>query len=213
MLLAIGGIHVRNYSVTQGVPWQDHPRTYTCQEACATLFGGTNASWEGSTNLFRNTGTCFYSRYDEHGQTSCYAKSHNFHNCKQYNANCWSALVYDACDDSAYLNYCWPSFSSGLVSTFDMNRNSWLVARGRLQKPRAFCVAAHVHGKIVVAGGEVRHGNHSRASSSAEYFDGINWRPLPDMNVARSQAASVVLHGDLYVLGGLSNWSCVEGCV
>lgn len=49
-----------SFFVSAGPSWATSPPTYTCQQACALLFGGVYTNWAGSTSNTTLTRTCNY---------------------------------------------------------------------------------------------------------------------------------------------------------
>jgi hypothetical protein len=96
---------VGQYNVSAGPAWGTNPPTYTCQEACALLFGGVAASYQcstvaGSINRMANTSIW--------GIGGCAVVADTFKRNVNYNcgsANCaQSAYVADNCNPGT--NYC-----------------------------------------------------------------------------------------------------------
>jgi hypothetical protein len=101
-----GPVLVGQYNVSSGASWGTNPPTYTCQEACALLFGGVFGSYQcstvaGSINRLANTSIW--------GIGGCAIVADTFKKNTNYNcgaSNCaQSAYVSDNC--SPGLNYCW----------------------------------------------------------------------------------------------------------
>jgi len=88
-----------------------------------------------------------------------------------------------------------------------------------LPQPRAEGVAAAVLGKIYLIGGRVptvagaSHFNDHRDTAAVEVLDPAHgrWRRLPDAPTARNSAASAVIDGRIYVVGGRSAQKQADG--
>jgi cysteine-rich repeat protein len=99
---------VGSYEVDDGPNWTTNPPTYTCQEACAVIFGGTAADYSCSTSNSVVT-------HDNHttiwGISGCPIAAENFKINVNYNCgfnNCaQSAYTDDNCFGSSGTNYCW----------------------------------------------------------------------------------------------------------
>jgi hypothetical protein len=95
---------VGSYNVINGPYWGNNPVTYTCQEACALLFGGNANTYACSTasNSISHTGNT-----SVWGVGGCSVVAENFKKSVNYNcgsANCsQSAYVQDNC---SAVNYC-----------------------------------------------------------------------------------------------------------
>jgi hypothetical protein len=98
-----------SFVVDQGPPWSNNPPTYTCQEACALLFGGMPNQYSCSTV---NSGVDHLAYVDSWGATSpCLMnpvaenyKLNTNYNCGAVNCS-YSAYVND--HSCAATNYCW----------------------------------------------------------------------------------------------------------
>jgi hypothetical protein len=101
---------VGSYTLGQGQNWTNNPPTYTCQEACAVLFGGQAANYGCSTSNGGVTHTAWVDCWGDSGHCSGqsplaenYKKNTNY-NCGQLDCAC-SAFVSDNC--AAARNYCY----------------------------------------------------------------------------------------------------------
>ena len=92
---------------------------------------------------------------------------------------------------------------------FDPASNRWRDSEP-LPVPRAEGVTAAVDGKIYVVGGrvrataEARHFNEHSDTTRSEVFDPLSgkWSPIADAPTARNSAASAVIEGKIYAVGG-----------
>lgn len=90
-----------------------------------------------------------------------------------------------------------------------------------LPRPRAEGVAAAVLGKVYVIGGRVpafvgaSHFNDHQDTAAVEVLDPASgrWRRLPDAPTARNSAASAVIDGRIYVVGGRSARKQADGAL
>lgn len=88
-----------------------------------------------------------------------------------------------------------------------------------LPQARAEGVAAAVHGKVYLIGGRVpvvsgaSHFNDHQDTAAVEVLDPVNgrWSRLPDAPTARNSAASAVIDGRIYVVGGRSARKQADG--
>lgn len=94
------------------------------------------------------------------------------------------------------------------VFVYDAAADRWRAGVAMTQ-PRAEGIAAAVEGKVYVFGGRVRasrdatHFNDHADTTLAEMFDpATGWSRLPDAPTARNSAASAVIEGKIYVVGG-----------
>ena len=95
------------------------------------------------------------------------------------------------------------------VFVYDPSNDRWRTGVPMTQ-PRAEGVAAAVDGKVYVIGGRVRasaeasHFNDHADTVLAEVFDPRTgrWSRIPDAPTARNSAASAVIDGRIYVVGG-----------
>jgi len=95
------------------------------------------------------------------------------------------------------------------VYVFDPASNRWRDSVP-LPVPRAEGVTAAVDGKIYVVGGrvrasaEARHFNEHSDTTRSEVFDPLSgkWSPIGDAPTARNSAASAVIEGKIYAVGG-----------
>lgn len=55
-------LHHDYFYMANGPSKKTLPRTYTCQQACALLFGGNASDWGGSISSITLTHTCYYVR-------------------------------------------------------------------------------------------------------------------------------------------------------
>jgi hypothetical protein len=96
---------VGQYNVINGPAWGGNPPTYTCQEACALLFGGIASQYACSTSNANITNTANETCYAVGG---CQIKAENYklsanYNCGVAGCSC-SAYTQDNCNG---VNYCW----------------------------------------------------------------------------------------------------------
>lgn len=102
---AVGPMLVGQFNVNAGPAWGSNPPTYTCQEACALLFGGVAGSYQCSISNAMITRTANTSIW---GVAGCPIAADTFKRGVTYNcgsANCsQSAYVSDNC--AAGINYC-----------------------------------------------------------------------------------------------------------
>ena len=95
----------RSYRVDAGPNWSTNPVTYTCQEACAIVYGGTATSYACSTASTSITHTANTSIYAVSGcavVADTYKKGANY-NCGTPGCG-QSAYVTDNCVSTS--NYC-----------------------------------------------------------------------------------------------------------
>jgi hypothetical protein len=101
--LAVGW--VSSFDVQDGPAARANPRTYTCLEVCAMLYGGTINNYIVSNSKDYISNTCYYSRVHDN---ACLVLDGNYRNCDKYNTGgCYSAYVNDASCTSGYTNYCY----------------------------------------------------------------------------------------------------------
>jgi hypothetical protein len=98
---------VGSYTLGQGPAWGNNPPTYTCQEACAKVFGA--GTYYCSTSNLNVTRTANVDCWGDHtycsGQTKADTyKLGNAYNCGFQDCAC-SAYVSDGCLNAR--NYCW----------------------------------------------------------------------------------------------------------
>ncbi len=107
---------VQSYDVNAGPAWASGPPLYTCQQACALLFGGTAGSYSCSTSSTSVTHTAWASTYGS-GQ-HCNAPTgpgnspvaENFSSGgATYGNGGISAYVSDHCFGGTSINYCFPN--------------------------------------------------------------------------------------------------------
>ena len=93
---------VLSYLVSSGPIWISNPTSYSCQEACALLFGGSRWAWNCSTSSTTVTHTGWMSRFAQ----GCFEMAEDFKTCTPY-WGCYSAYVNDHCSNQR--NYCIPA--------------------------------------------------------------------------------------------------------
>ena len=93
---------------------------------------------------------------------------------------------------------------------YDGSTGQWQILPD-MNLARSECAAVCVEGSVYVLGGFDGDGDTSAYGyvggstlKSAEFYDRSTgeWRPLPDMNIARQGCAAVCVEGNVYVLGG-----------
>ena len=102
-----GGL-VGSYDVDDGPEWSDSPPTYTCQEACALLFGGGAGDYACSITPDSVTGTAWLSEYGSAAYCAGgIALPHNTKVCDVHSmSGCQSAYIRDNCGGGTSINYC-----------------------------------------------------------------------------------------------------------
>jgi N-acetylneuraminic acid mutarotase len=92
---------------------------------------------------------------------------------------------------------------TGVVEAFDPIERRWLTGYAPLPTPRGGNVAATLHGRIIVSGGEGAHGSTGTFNQVEEYDPVTNtWRTLQPMPGGRHGTAAVVVNNVMYVPGG-----------
>ena len=104
---------VGSYDVNSGVVWSTNPNTYTCQEACAAVFGGNSQDYACSTSATTLDHTAWESCWGDGGHcngggtaVADNAKVNSTYDCGATDCSC-SAYVQDWCTDGTSINYCW----------------------------------------------------------------------------------------------------------
>lgn len=120
---------VGSFNVDDGPAWATNPPTYSCVEACATVFGGTGAEYSCSTTDQSIDNQAYVSGWGD-GQycTTPVAedfKLNTFYNCGSTGC-AYSAYVSDHCSDS--INYCYSATAGQpAVPVPGMNRTGILL--------------------------------------------------------------------------------------
>lgn len=93
-----------SFYVNNGPSWSTTPVTYTCQQACALIFGGQASDYQGSTSASTITNTCFAQKYA--GTQSPYLIPEDYSVCTLYSSTgCMSTYVSDQA--LTVYNYCY----------------------------------------------------------------------------------------------------------
>ena len=101
---------VGQYDVHSGTIWTKDPPTFTCKEACASIFGGLAEDYVCSTDAEMVTGTAYYSGWGDNQY--CTAPLDDDYKLNvSYDCGgpgcAYSAYVADHCDQGTSINYCW----------------------------------------------------------------------------------------------------------
>ena len=110
---ATGYTLIGSYNVNSGPAWSTNPATYTCQQACALVFGGNASSYSCSVSNTAVTHTAWESCYAD-ATNYCYGstpvsegyKVNTKYDCGTLDCAC-SAYVEDNCYQGTSINYCW----------------------------------------------------------------------------------------------------------
>ena len=99
---------VGSYNVSDGPQWTDNPPCYTCQEACAMVFGGNAQSYSCSVVPNMVTHTAYESGYadGDHCDMNPFPEDYKLgdtYDCGNFGCS-YSAYVSDNCGNS--INYC-----------------------------------------------------------------------------------------------------------
>jgi len=96
---------VGNYTVNSGPPYMNNPPCYTCQQACAMVFGGSASSYHCSTS---SSNLSYQAYATSFGVSGCQVTSDNYSLSTNYNCGVIACSSSAYCADNCFnTNYCW----------------------------------------------------------------------------------------------------------